>query len=252
MDEKNDMTGTKSGAPSTPVNGGTQATSLADGISVEKSGSPTQTLGNGEDDVAEMQRRSSVVQALARSYSRASKAGGGGDNPFLAGEDSPLNPLSANFSGKEWCKAVVELVTQTGASFRSSGICFQNMNVHGFGEATDYQGNVANVWVTLASMMRGLVSPTRQRIDILRQFDGIVRQGEMLVVLGPPGSGCSTFLKTIAGEMNGLYVDNDSYFNYQGESQDRQTIAFYSTPSASSFASTRCDVTKALCSRSQI
>ena len=167
-----------------------------------------------EADRIEMDRRSSVVQALARSYSRASGAPNG--NPFLAGEDSPLNPASSNFSAKEWAKAIVELVSQDGASFRSSGICFQNLNVHGFGEATDYQKDVSNVWLSLAGMARSLSKSHSQRIDILRNFDGIVRKGEMLVVLGPPGSGCSTFLKTIAGEMNGIYVDNDSYLNYQG------------------------------------
>lgn len=36
----------------------------------------------------------------------------------------------------------------------------------------------------------------------------------MCVVLGPPGSGCSTFLKAIAGETNGIYVNEKSYFNY--------------------------------------
>ena len=30
-------------------------------------------------------------------------------------------------------------------------------------------------------------------------------------------SGCSTLLKTITGELNGLYVDADSHVNYQGE-----------------------------------
>jgi energy-coupling factor transporter ATP-binding protein EcfA2 len=35
-------------------------------------------------------------------------------------------------------------------------------------------------------------------LEILRDFDGLVKSGEMLVVLGRPGSGCSTFLKTIA------------------------------------------------------
>jgi ABC-type multidrug transport system ATPase subunit len=39
----------------------------------------------------------------------------------------------------------------------------------------------------------------------------------MLVVLGPPGSGCTTFLKTIAGDYNGIFMDDSSYFNYQGE-----------------------------------
>ena len=179
-----------------------------------------------------MVRRTSVVQALARSYSRASAAGpggAGGENPFFAEEDSPLNPNSANFSGREWAKAIVELVSQDGAGFRSSGVCFQNLNVHGFGASTDYQKDVANVWLSLAATARQLTGSGRQRIDILRQFDGLVHKGEMLVVLGPPGSGCSTFLKTIAGEMNGIFVDDGSYFNYQGELDSIAAIIFNCT-----------------------
>jgi len=29
-------------------------------------------------------------------------------------------------------------------------------------------------------------------------------------------SGCSTFLKTIAGEMNGIHLETDAQINYQG------------------------------------
>lgn len=181
------------------------------------SGSPDETLQKPDqnaDPAVEMNRRASVVQTLARSYSRAS--GAANDNPFLAGPDSPINPTSPNFSGREWAKAIVELVSQEGSAFRTAGICFQNLNVHGFGTATDYQKDVANVWLSLSGAIRGLVSSNKQRIDILDNFDGIVRRGEMLVVLGPPGSGCSTLLKTISGEMNGIYVNDDSYLNYQG------------------------------------
>ena len=38
----------------------------------------------------------------------------------------------------------------------------------------------------------------------------------MLVVLGRPGSGCSTLLKTISGETHGFYIDEKSEINYQG------------------------------------
>ncbi|RDA82442.1 hypothetical protein CP532_4514 [Ophiocordyceps camponoti-leonardi (nom. inval.)] len=176
------------------------------------SSSPLESAGKSRD--AEMIRRSSVVQALARSYSRASAVEG--QNPFFAGLDSPLNPASPKFSARLWARAVAELVTNTGGAFRSAGICFQNLNVHGYGESTDFQKNVANTWLSLAGLFRRLTGSGRQRIDILRQFDGLVRRGEMLVVLGPPGSGCSTLLKTIAGEMNGIFVDHGSYFNYQG------------------------------------
>lgn len=191
----------------------------ADGAAADNgnSDSPADTLGKEEDDVdeaVEMRRRGSVVQALARSYSRASAAPG--SNPFVAEADSPLNPNSENFDPVAWAKAVVEMVSQDGASFRSSGVCFQDMNVHGFGAPTDYQKNVANVWLSALGLARNVVRPSKQRIDILQNFDGLVRKGEMVVVLGPPGAGCSTLLKTIAGEMNGIYVDNQSYFNYQG------------------------------------
>lgn len=199
------------------------ATDDTDGVTKE-SGSSAHTVGKGrsyndddddEEEVREMRRRSSVVQALAKSYSRAS--GINGANPFFAEEDSPLNPNSGKFDGKAWAKSIVGLVQQDGGSFRSTGVCFQHLNVHGYGVATDYQKDVANVWLGLGSMAQQLAGSGRQKINILQNFDGLVRNGEMLVVLGPPGSGCSTFLKTIAGEMNGIYVDEGAYFNYQGK-----------------------------------
>lgn len=191
----------------------------SDFMNNEKTSSPTATLGNDneEDEDSEMERRTSLVQALARTVSRAS-AGVAGGNPFAADENSVLNPNSPNFSGREWAKAIVALVQEQGASFRSAGVCFQNLNVYGFGNASDYQKDVANVWLSAGSALSRVAGNKGTQIDILRQFDGVVHKGEMLVVLGPPGAGCSTMLKTIAGETNGIFVDNGSYFNYQGKS----------------------------------
>lgn len=42
----------------------------------------------------------------------------------------------------------------------------------------------------------------------------------MCVILDPPGSGCSTFLKAIAGEKSGIYINKKSYFNYHGFSAE--------------------------------
>jgi ATP-binding cassette subfamily G (WHITE) protein 2 (PDR) len=63
------------------------------------------------------------------------------------------------------------------------------------------------------------VSNRKRKVQILKGVDGVLESGEMLVVLGPPGSGCSTFLKTIAGEMNGIYLDEGADLNYRGESR---------------------------------
>lgn len=43
-----------------------------------------------------------------------------------------------------------------------------------------------------------------ERRDLIHDFSGVVRDGEMLLVLGRPGSGCSTFLKAIANKRVGF------------------------------------------------
>jgi ABC-type glutathione transport system ATPase component len=226
INANNDATAARQGAPGAGSTGNNvpAADKQTDdeAINEKPSSSPADTLGKDEEDEdSEMERRTSIVQALARSYSHASATHPHGQNPFQAGEDSPLNPNSPNFSAREWAKSVVELVHQDGANFRSAGVCYQNLNVYGYGGASDYQGDVANVWLSLGDLVGRITGRKRQRIDILRNFDGVVHKGEMLVVLGPPGAGCSTTLKTIAGELNGIYVDEGSYFNYQGESNCR-------------------------------
>lgn len=43
-----------------------------------------------------------------------------------------------------------------------------------------------------------------------------MKRGELLLVLGRPGAGCSTFLKTLCGETHGLDVDPTSVLHYNG------------------------------------
>jgi ATP-binding cassette, subfamily G (WHITE), member 2, PDR len=175
-----------------------------------------------EDERIERHRRNSVVQALARKYTSQSNAAGiaPGENVFVlasSDENSPLNPNGPNFNARAWAKAVVEMVQEKGHNFRTTGVAYQHLNVFGFGSPTDYQKDVLNIWLEAAGLARRVMGRGQRRIDILRDFDGIVRKGEMCVVLGPPGSGCTTLLKTIAGEYSGIFVDDNSYFNYQGE-----------------------------------
>ncbi|KAK8129017.1 ABC transporter CDR4 [Apiospora sp. TS-2023a] len=169
----------------------------------------------------EATRRHSLVQDLAREYTRNSQFVNLASDfkQAIVDPDSELNPNGKHFNARAWSQTVAAHANEHGTRFRKTGLCFQNLNVFGYGNETDYQKDVGNVFLELPSLARGLLSPKAQRqrrIDILHRFDGILNPSEMLVVLGPPGAGCSTFLKTIAGEMNGIYVDSDAYFNYQG------------------------------------
>src|SRR6202046_4090016 len=42
-----------------------------------------------------------------------------------------------------------------------------------------------------------------REFDILKNFRGVTKPGEMVLVLGRPGSGCTTFLKVLANQRYG-------------------------------------------------
>lgn len=133
--------------------------------------------------------------------------------------DPKLNPESPEFDFYLWARKFVRTMEEQGIKQRRAGFTFKNLNVSGSGVALQLQKNVASL----------LMAPFRLREytghapekQILRNFNGSVRSGEMLVVLGRPGSGCSTFLKSICGELSGLQMDQKSVVHYNGIPQDR-------------------------------
>ncbi|KAL9082534.1 MAG: hypothetical protein Q9165_008865 [Trypethelium subeluteriae] len=169
---------------------------------------------------AEMERRNLTVRELTHEHTHRPNVSMDDPAAILRSNDpnSPLNPRGDKFDARTWAKTVANFATNSGQGFRQIGLCVQNLNVFGYGTPTDFQKDVGNVWLALPGMIRRLCSRTagQTRVDILRQFDGLILPGEMCVVLGPPGSGCSTFLKAISGETNGIYVDKNTYFNYHG------------------------------------
>ncbi|KAH8670380.1 ATP-binding cassette transporter [Tricladium varicosporioides] len=168
-----------------------------------------------------MEARNGTLKApvLASEDTRNAASSIGGEPLFGSDDpDSSLNPLSKKFNARSWAANFSQDANETGQSFRQTGICFQNLNVFGYGTPADFQKNVSNIWLALPGIVRRLFHNTagQTRIDILRGVDGLINPGEMCVVLGPPGSGCSTFLRAISGETNGIFINEDSYFNYQG------------------------------------
>ncbi|KAJ3926824.1 MAG: AtrD, ABC-transporter [Lentinula lateritia] len=160
-----------------------------------------------------------VVQ-LARTVTKMSMKNVHTDdhNPFIGTPDESLNPLSGKFDYKKWIHSILAITSRDPERYptRTAGISFTNLNVHGYGSAADHQKTVGNVLLDVPSMIAGFFGRKGKRVDILRDFEGVVRQGEMLVVLGPPGSGCTTLLKTISGETHGFYVGKEAKLNYQG------------------------------------
>lgn len=99
------------------------------------------------------------------------------------------------------------------------GVSFRNLGVYGYRTPSDYHHTVNNYPLRLGSLFRLFRKRTSFKVDILSGLDGVVSKGEILLVLGRPGSGCSTLLKSLAGEMHGIYLDTQSHLNYQGQPQ---------------------------------
>lgn len=51
-------------------------------------------------------------------------------------------------------------------------------------------------------------------------MDGCLNPGELLVVLGRPGSGCTTLLKSISSNTHGFDLGADTKISYSGYSGD--------------------------------
>jgi ABC-type polysaccharide/polyol phosphate transport system ATPase subunit len=97
---------------------------------------------------------------------------------------------------------------------RRAGIVWKNLKVCGSGSAINLQKNVGSLF--MAPLRFGEFFGKSQEKTILNEFDGVLKSGEMLVVLGRPGSGCSTLLKTLTGELHGLDMKSQSEIHYNG------------------------------------
>lgn len=200
--------------------------------SVEKAESSGTAGAESEEGVG--RHAEEKINALARGLSKASRRSSSfpddGTNTFLDPTGDPsLDPNSEQFNSRKWVKNLLRVTSSDPDRFprRTAGVSFRNLSAFGYGTAADYQMDVANMWLKGLGWLRSIMGYGKKvRIDILREFEGYVRSGEMLVVLGRPGSGCSTFLKTIAGETHGMWLDEGKDIQYEGVSWDEMHSRF--------------------------
>ncbi|CAM1504844.1 Fc.00g024350.m01.CDS01 [Cosmosporella sp. VM-42] len=177
------------------------------GVSMSDNGTPSEE--EYYEPVAQLARSFSMSRTCSQLPSDV--------NPFLS-TDPKLDPSSKNFDAKQWVYSMLHAFSKDPEKFprHTAGVAYSNLSVHGFGTPTDYQKDVFNILWRIPLMIADWAAQRRNRIQILHGFDGLVKSGEMLLVLGRPGSGVSTLLKTIAGHTHGYHLDPSSEFNYQG------------------------------------
>jgi len=136
----------------------------------------------------------------------------------MAVESPEFDPNHPTFNFFLWMRKFTQLLEQQGHRLQRSGFTFRNLNVSGKGAALVLQDTVGSMFMQPFRFREAFGHP--QEKQILRNFNGHVNSGELLIVLGRPGSGCSTFLKTICGELQGLQLSEKSVVSYNGIPQD--------------------------------
>jgi ATP-binding cassette, subfamily G (WHITE), member 2, SNQ2 len=117
--------------------------------------------------------------------------------------------------------------------FRTTGVIWDNLSVRGIGGTKNIVKTFPDAFVSFFNVPGTLMhifgyGKKGREFDILKGFRGVVKPGEMCLVLGKPGSGCTTFLKVISNQRFGytgidgnvLYgpYDHDTFAKkYRGE-----------------------------------
>ncbi|EKG12754.1 ABC transporter-like protein [Macrophomina phaseolina MS6] len=136
-----------------------------------------------------------------------------------------LDPDSPEFDLPSWFRFVISAAHSRGLRQPRTGVTFRNVDVHGSGSTVLFQDTVASA-VTAALPIKGLGALKKSPTPILHNVNGGVDGGELLLVLGRPGSGCSTLLKTLTGETQGLEVGDKALLSYKGVPQKTMAKQF--------------------------
>ena len=145
----------------------------------------------------------------------------------IVGPDDPaVDPQNESFDLPKFLRMFRHQLEQEGIQTKNVGVAYKNLNVSGSGAALQLQQTVADFLLAPLRLGEWFSFGKKDHKQILRNFDGVVKSGELLIVLGRPGSGCSTLLKTMCGELHGLETDEKSTIHYNGIPQKQMMKEF--------------------------
>jgi len=148
------------------------------------------------------------IQELHRALSRRVTEDGGRS---LSGE-SAYNPESDNFELETYMKRLFKNREELGLLARSASVVFEDLCVDGLGSGVTYGETLGSTFLAPFKLLTRRKQPVKH---ILEHFTGSVQPGEMLLVLGRPGSGCSSLLKTLANQ-TGSFSHISGEISYSG------------------------------------
>ncbi|XDG06936.1 hypothetical protein ABKA04_006551 [Annulohypoxylon sp. FPYF3050] len=140
--------------------------------------------------------------------------------------ESVLDPRNEDFDVRQWLQMFTKGLEEQGHKGLRTGVVFKNLSISGTGEPVQYQQTVTDILMAPLKLAKIFSHERPKERKILHSFNGLIRSGELLLVLGRPGSGCSTLLKALCGELHSLHVHDKSVIHYDGIPQDKMVNEF--------------------------
>lgn len=176
---------------------------------------------NNPNGLARASTGISVAQAeadfaqLQRELSRASRTSSRRDETDVekrasnAAADVPSSESDGEqFDLESALRGGLDAEREAGIRPKHIGVYWDGLTVRGMGGMTNYVKTFPDVLVDSVNFITpllGLLGFGKKGVEstLLDNFKGVCKPGEMVLVLGRPGSGCTTFLKTIANQRYG-------------------------------------------------
>ncbi|OBA28436.1 pleiotropic drug resistance protein PDR [Hanseniaspora valbyensis NRRL Y-1626] len=168
------------------------------------------------------------IQSLARTFTQMS-AVSSTDEVFDVPVDGPdsvqkynprLDPNNEEFDSHAWMRNLNRLRSADPDYYKNASLGLAYKDLSAFGDSSDvvYQSTFLNVFQKGAESLYRKLRKERpgDKFTILKPMDGLLKPGTLNVVLGKPGSGCSTLLKTLSAFTFGFELTKDSVLSFDG------------------------------------
>lgn len=167
---------------------------VSTGVSVEQA----------EADFAELRRE--ISRASRASHSRKSVDIEKGASKVA--ESTESDESEEPFDLESALRGGLDAEQEAGIKAKHIGVYWDGLTVKGMGGMTNYVKTFPDAFVDFVDYWTpflNLIGKGKKGVEatLLDNMKGVVKPGEMVLVLGRPGSGCTTFLKSIANQRYG-------------------------------------------------
>lgn len=133
--------------------------------------------------------------------------------------DVPLSVNPDDFDLNALLRSIGQRLDAQGAVRKYTGFSLKDVTSWGIDATTAYGPSVSELLRSFVTFPSQIAQLRNKKVrPVIKTTNALVREGELLLVLGRPGSGCTSFLKTIAGEVD-QFTKIEGDISYSGATQ---------------------------------